>query len=236
MSSTPVTTPVTNSATASRDVARRITPLVSWGLVAGGAVFFVGGSMHPKADPPDVTLKEHMRVMFEDPIWYPSHLVLLVGMVLTAVALSALVRGRGLTGWPRVQTAAVVAAISAGVGAAAMVLHLLAAVDADRIAEHHDTPFTDVTLVVETITTPFFGLAMAALAALGAATRTLGNWVTAAIGIAGGVAYALAGATILFTDLFDPLFPAAAGIAVWTFAAGVGLLLRRRTPQRSSRN
>jgi hypothetical protein len=83
-----------------------------------------------------------MRVMFKDPIWYPSNLVVLVGMVLTAVALAALVRGRGLTGWPRVHTAAAVAAISAGVGAAAMVLHLLAAVDADRIAEHltHRSP------------------------------------------------------------------------------------------------
>lgn len=69
---------------------------------------------------------------------------------------------------------------------------------------------------------------MAWFAVVGAATRTVGNVVTAVPGVVGGVAYALAGATILITDALDGLFPLAAGIAVWAAAAGVGLLLRRR--------
>jgi hypothetical protein len=40
--------------------------------------------MHPHEDPPDVTVKEHMRVMFEDPAWYPSHTVLLPDMAVLA--------------------------------------------------------------------------------------------------------------------------------------------------------
>jgi hypothetical protein len=52
--------------------ARRAHPPIGWGLVIGGALFFVGGGMHPEQDPPDVTVKEHLHVMFEDSAWYPS--------------------------------------------------------------------------------------------------------------------------------------------------------------------
>jgi hypothetical protein len=227
MSTAPVTAPATTTASPGADVARRTGVLTSSILVAGGVVFFAGGGMHPHEDPPDVTLKQHLLVMFRDPGWYPAHLVILAGMAITALGLVALVRGGGLDGVPRVRRVAVVAAAAACVSTPAMLLHLVAAVDADRIAAHRATPITDVTLVIETVTTPFFGLAMAALAVVGAATRTLGNPVTALICVLGGVGFALAGSTFLVTDLFDPLFPAASGIAVWTAAAGAGLLLRR---------
>ncbi len=209
-------------------VARRTNPLVAWGLVAGGVLFFAGGPLHPHEDPPGVGVKEHLRVMFEDPAWYPSHALLLVGTVLIAVSLVALVRGGSLSGVPRVHTVAVVAAAAAVLAAPATLLHLVAAVDADRIAAGRSTPLSDVQVVVETITVPVFGFAMAALAAVGAHTRTLGNRLTAVLGVLGGVGYGLAGATFLFTDALDPLFPAAAGIALWTVAAGVGILLRQR--------
>jgi hypothetical protein len=196
-------------------------PLVAWGLVAGGALFFAGGPLHPHEDPPGVSVKEHLRIMFEDPNWYPSHLLLLAGMVLIAAALVALARTRA----DRTLTVAAVAAV---LGAAGMALHLAAAVDADAIAAGGSTPVVDVQVVVETITVPFFGLAMAALAVVGARTRTLGNAVVAVAGVLGGLGYALAGATFLLTDRFDGLFPAAAGIALWTLAAGIRRVLRRQ--------
>jgi hypothetical protein len=204
--------------------ARRAAPLVGAGLVAGGAIFFAGGGMHPKEDPPGVSLKEHLRIMFDDPAWFPAHTVLLVGMALIAVALVALVRGRSLAVVPRVQSVAKVAAVAAVLAAADMVLHLLSATEADRMDAGQSTPITDVNLVLEAITVPAFGLSIAALAVVGAATHTIGNWVVAVPGVVGGLGFALAGATFLFTDALDPLFPLAAGIGLWALAVGIWLL------------
>ncbi|MDQ3632697.1 MAG: hypothetical protein M3417_15800 [Actinomycetota bacterium] len=203
-------------------------PLVAWGLLIGGAFFFVGGPMHPKEDPPGVSVKEHLRIMFEDPAWYPSHALLLVGMALIAASLVALVRGRSLTGVPRADVVALIAAAAASLATIGMLVHLVAASDADAIAGRRSTPLTDVQVILETITVPAFGLSIAVLAVVGAATRTLGNPVLAVLGVLGGVGYGAAGATFLFTDRLNFLFPAATGIALWTIAAGIGLLLRRR--------
>ena len=211
-----------------KSLAHRSSPLVAWGLLIGGTFFLVGGPMHPKQDPPGVSVKEHLRVMFEDPGWYASHVVLLVGTALIAVSLVALARGRTLAHVPRAHAATVIAAVAASLAAPGMLLHLVSASEADAIAAHDSTPLTDLQVIVETITVPAFGFSIAALALIGAATRTLGNPITAVLGFGGGVGYGLAGATFLFTDQLNFLFPAATGIALWAIAAGVGLLLRRR--------
>ncbi len=80
----------------------RANPSIALALLAGGVAFFIGGSMHPGDDPPGLSLKEHLHLLYTDPAWYPSHAVLLVGMVLMAAALVALVRNGTLTD-PRVQ-------------------------------------------------------------------------------------------------------------------------------------
>ncbi len=213
----------------------KISPLVGWGLLAGGAFFLAGGPMHPKEDPIGVSMKEHLRVMYEDSSWYTAHAVLLAGMVIIAASLVALARSRALAAVPRAQAAAVVAAVATAVAAPAMLLHLISAVDAGAIAAQRSTPISDVQGVVETIAVPAFGFGIAALAVIGAMTRTLGNPVTAVAGVVGGVGYGLAGATILFTDRLDFLFPAATGIALWTLFVGVGLLRRRRAPSLAAR-
>ena len=117
-----------------------------------------------------------------------SHAVLLAGMALIAAALVALVRGRGLAAVPRAQRAATVAAVATALGVLGMVVHQLAAMDSDSIASGASTPVVDANIVVETITVPAFGLAIAALAVVGASTRTLGNRLTAVLGTVGGVA------------------------------------------------
>lgn len=210
---------------------RRTSHLVGWGLLAGGAIFFVGGAMHPKEDPPGVSAKEHLRVMYVDPAWYPAHALLLIGMLLIAATLVAVARRGTLAATPRAQTVGIIAAVAATLGALGMLLHLVAAIDADRIAAHRGTPITDVLGIVETLTVPAFGFSIAALAVVGSLTRvlgTLGHSVSTALAVAGGVGYGLAGGTILFTDRFDFLFPAASGIGVWAVAAGIGLLLGSR--------
>lgn len=211
-----------------RILANRISPVVGWGLLAGGVVFLAGGPLHPKEDPPGVSVREHLRVMFEDSNWYAAHAVLFVGIAVLAAALVALARSGSLREVPRAHRAAVVAAVASTVAAPAMLLHLVSAVEADGIAAGESTPITDVQVIVETITVPAFGFSIAALAMIGAFTRSVGDRVTAILGAVGGVGYGLAGATFLFTDALNFLFPLASGIAVWAIAAGISVLLRRR--------
>lgn len=207
----------------------RASQLATWGLVLGGVVFFVGGSLHPKQDPAGVSPKEHLRIMFLDPAWYPAHALLLIGVLLIAASLGAVVRAGTLAAVPHAQATGIIAAVAAASATLGAVLHLLSALDADRIAAHQPTPLTDVMGVVETITTPAFGFSVAALAVIGPLTRSLGDRLTAIFGVAGGVGYGLAGGTILFTDRLDFLFPTAAGIGIWTVAAGIWMLRRSRT-------
>jgi hypothetical protein len=218
--------------TLSRSLERTRSPHVplstGWLLVAGGVLFFIGGSMHPKEDPPGVSLKEHLRVMYEDDLWFPGHTVFFVGMVLFAAALVVLVRSGGLRRVGRAQTAAAVAAVATSVAAAGSLLHLASGSEADEIASGSATPLTDVLMVAETIYAPAFGLSIAALALVGAMTRTVGNPIAAAFGVVGGLAYALAGGTFLLTDALDPLFPVSGAMAVWAVIVGVSALRRGR--------
>jgi hypothetical protein len=208
-------------------------PLVGWLLLAGGVLYFVGGSMHPKEDPPGVSLKQHLLVMYEDPAWYPAHAVFFVGMVLLAAALVTLVRGGSLRPVRHAHALAVVAAVTSTLAAAGSLLHLVSGSDAHRIAAGHSTPITDVQVIVETVTVPAFGASIAALAVVGAMTGTIGNWVAAVLGVIGGVAYALAGGTFLLTDRLNFLFPVSSAIALWALVAGIGLLLRGRAARRA---
>ena len=209
-------------------------PVVAWALLAGGAIFFVGGGLHPKEDPPGVSLKEHLRVMYNDGNWYPGHALLFVGMALIAAALVALVRSGALSGVRTTYVAGVVAAATASLGAVAAFLHLVMATEADRIADGLGTPLTNLNLVVETIVTPAFGLSIAALAVLGARTGSIGNRTAAGLAVVGGTAWALAGATFAFTDALNPLFPLAGLLGVWAIVTAVSLLRRTRTTDPAS--
>lgn len=200
---------------------------VPWTLIAGGVIFFVGGAMHPEEDPPDVTVKEHLRVMYEDGNWYASHTLQLIGVVLVAFALVALARSGALARVRRAQRAGVVAAAGAVGWAFGSFLHLIAATEADRIAAGRTTPLTDTLIPVETVTVPIFGLGVALLGIVGLRTSLIGNRTAAVCAVLGGVAYAVAGATFAFTDALDPLFPLASLIGVWAVVTGASMLRRR---------
>lgn len=200
---------------------------VPWTLIAGGVIFFVGGAMHPEEDPPDVTVKEHLRVMYEDGNWYASHTLLLIGVVLVAVALVALARSGALARVRQTQRAGVLAAVGAVGWAFGSFLHLIAATEADRMAAGQSSPLTDALIPVETVTVPVFGLGVALLAVIGLRTALIGNRTAAASAAVGGVAYAIAGATFAFTDTFDGLFPLASFIGMWAVVTGASMLRRR---------
>jgi hypothetical protein len=217
--------------TQERASARRTNPLTAWSLAVGGALFVVGGSMHPTEDRPDLSMAQQLKVMYEDPAWYPGHVAMFVGMVLITVALAALVRDPRIAGVPRARKATLVTAAASALATVGALLHVVAATDADRIG-HHDSlpPLSGTYLVLETISVPIFAFGVAALAVIGALTRTLGNRFTAVFGVVGGVGYGLAGGTAIVTPVFDFLFPTAIGVGLWTVAVGIGLLLRRRVP------
>ncbi len=185
-------------------------------LALGGVLFNAGGMIHP-ADSGGGTKVEQLHDMLVHDSWYPSHVLLLlsyVGFALGALALRRTLAPRldGLTG-----TVCVVAVV----GAAGMTAHLLGALNADAIADGEANVFYGVQVISEMVVNTAWALAFAVLAVVGGVRRGIGNVVTAALGLVGGAAYALASATIAFTDLFDALFPVGGLLGLWAIVIGV---------------
>ena len=196
-------------------------------LVAGGVAFFAGGPLHPQgSDEGDKT--EQLHSMLVDSAWYPAHLVALVGFACVAAGLLAL--GQDPTVRDRLGRLLPVSATVAVVATLGGVVHLLAATQAAEIEDGGTTPLVAAFMGVETIVNPAWGLMIAALAVVGGRTRALGNMIVMPFGVLGGLAFAVATATIAFVDTFDPLFPVAGLAGVWLVAAGI-VGLTRRAPE-----
>lgn len=203
----------------------RLDPAGAVLLAVGGLAFFVSGPLHPQgSDHGDKT--EQLHSMLVDSMWYPAHAIGLLGFACIAAALVALRRQPELRG--RLGKALTVATVLALVGTVGAMIHLLAGTQAAGLEDGGMTPLAGLFMGVETLVNPLWGLSLAALAATGGATRALGGRVVAALGVVGGVAFALATATIAFTDLLDPLFPVAGLLGLWAVAVGVIGALRRR--------
>lgn len=196
-------------------------------LILGGVAFFAGGPMHPAgSDEGDKT--EQLHSMLVDAAWYPAHLVGLLGFSCVAAGLLAL-RRDPLTR-DRLGRLLGVSAAVATVAAAGAVVHLFAATQAADLEDGGTTPLVAVFMGVETVVNPAWGLLVAALAVVGGLTRALGNRILLPVGLVGGLAFALASATIAFVDTFDPLFPVAGLAGVWLVATGIHGLARRERP------
>lgn len=211
---------------ASRATALRLDRAGAVSLLVGGIAFFAYGPLHPKGtDVGDKNMQLHS--MLVDTLWYPAHLVGLVGFVLIAVGLWLIGRDRLVR--ERVGRVLRVAQVVTAITALGQVVHLFAATQAHAIEAGETTPVVLAFMGVETFINPVWGLAMAALALRGGLTRTLGNRGLMALGVLGGLAFALVTATIAFIDTFDPLFPVAGFVGIWLVVVGiVGLV--RRTP------
>jgi hypothetical protein len=199
--------------------------LISWYLGVGGVLFFAGVALHPHEHVEGGTLEEQFHAMFSDSRWYPAHVLLLAGMALMAAALVGLAR-RVPTGLPRRTTR--FAAFAAVVGTVAMVLHLFAKLDDANIVAGETTQLLFTHAAVETITVPLVGIAFALLALAGGRSRVLGNPAVAALGVVGGVGYALAGVTAPFIATFTPLFDMVGLVGMWAAAAGGMQIVRGR--------
>jgi hypothetical protein len=192
-------------------------------LVLGGIAFFLGGGLHPKDSGSGDKLAQ-LRDMLVSSMWYPSHAVLLAAMALIAAGIIAIRRpGHLEPGMARL--AGIVAGISV-LATFAMLVHFFAATEASAIADGDSTFVIEVHTWNETIVNPLWGVAIAALALAGGLTRTVGNRIVMALGVVGGLSFALATATIAYTDAFDPLFPVSSLLGVWAVAVGVIGLVR----------
>lgn len=192
-------------------------------LVLGGIAFFLGGGLHPKDSGSGDKLAQ-LHDMLVSSMWYPSHAVLLAAMALIAAGIIT-IRRRHLEP-AMVRLVGVVAGISV-LATFAMLVHLFAATEASAIADGDSTFVVEVHTWNETIINPLWGVAIAALALAGGLTRSIGNRAVMGLGVVGGLSFALATATIAYTDTFDPLFPVSALLGVWAMAVGVIGLMRR---------
>ncbi len=196
-------------------------------LVLGGVTFFVGGATHP-GDSGEGSKVSQLHEMLVDSMWYPSHTLLLVAMVCFAAGIVAI----RLRGGVDAGTATVVRVVSviAVVAALAMTVHLFAATGAEALADGNTTFMYHLFAWIETLVNPLWALGIAALAVAGGLSRTLGNPMTLVLGVVGGLAFALAAATIAFTDRFDALFPVGSLLGVWGVVVGLMVLLRKGGP------
>jgi ABC-type branched-subunit amino acid transport system permease subunit len=184
-------------------------------LALGGAAFIAGGITHP-SDSGTGTKTDQLHDMLIAPAWYPSHVLLVAGIAGFTLGALAL-RGRGSPAMQRLTAAVSVISAIAVVG---MTVHLFQAVNAGEVADGQENLFSQLQVVNETVLNTVWSLSFAVLALVGGLTRTVGNVVTAALGLVGGGAFALASATIAFTDRFDVLFPVGALLGLWAIAVG----------------
>lgn len=194
-------------------------------LLVGGVAFVAGGATHP-GDSGQGSKVSQLHEMLVSPMWYPSHTLLLVAMACFAAAIIAIRLRGGLD--PRTATVAGVVSVIAVVATVGMTVHLFAATGAQAIADGDRTFLYHLQTWNETVVDPLWGLGIAALAVVGGLTRALGNPLTLVLGLVGGTAFALASATIAYTDRFDPLFPVASLLGAWGVVVGLMVLLRRR--------
>lgn len=200
-------------------------------LALGGALFNAGGMTHP-GDSGEGSKVEQLHEMLVQPTWYPSHTLLLLGMAGFAIGAFAL-RDRLPDRFRWVARTVAAIAVIAVVG---MVVHLLEGLNAPHIADGHGNAFSQVMAINETVIDTAWALGFVALAVIGGLTRTIGNVVTAALGLVGGGAFALASATIAFTDRFDALFPLSGLLGLWAIVIGVMGLWRREVPGSTASN
>ncbi|MGH3612430.1 MAG: hypothetical protein ACRDRK_07485 [Pseudonocardia sp.] len=204
-----------------------------WLLLVAGVVGFLGSLLHPMGDP---TLSGDAAVAAEigDPLWVPSHVLILVLAVLLVPAMLGLARSGVLSGVAR--TAALVTFGASIVWVVESVPHLLAAVDHHALLTGQSTPFLTAHAVSAGIVYPLVTFPLAALALLGG--RRLAHPVLNFLGAIGAVAFGIAGFSYYVLgseDLLD-LFAGSLLFPPWLAAVGAIALVRRRSsvPQPAS--
>jgi hypothetical protein len=204
-----------------------------WLLLASGTLGFLGSLLHPMGDP---TLTGDAAVAAEigDPLWVPSHVLVLVFAALLVPGFLGLARSGVLSGAAR--TAALVACGGAFVWVVESVPHLLAAADHHALLAGQSTPFLTSHMVAAGIVYPLGTFPMAALAVLG--WRGLAHPVLNVLGAVGAVAFGIAGfaSYLLGSEALLDLFAGSMLLTAWVAAVGATALVRQRrsVPQPAS--
>lgn len=192
--------------------------IASWRpfLIVAGILMIAGAMTHPR-DP-------SMQQMLLNPIWVPSHALMLVGYVSLLASLFLLRRGGVALGrWMSIVIA----------GTALQTLeaffHLIAVIDADRMAAGHATPVFTTHMLLGAVGYPVFALAGIALVVAGVRARALGSWWIAPLGILGAILPGLAGILVIWMGVsgVGVLF---AGIAIFGLWAILAAMMPVRAP------
>lgn len=195
-------------------------------MIAAAGTLVVGGFLHPDQDP-NLPEEAILAVWLGDPLWVPSHSLLLVGAILLVPGLLGLLGGR-----PDLPVGARRAAWSAVAGAALWVVegvpHLAAAAESAAAAAGRSTPLLVSHQLLALLAFPLVGLSVAALAVRGG--RRLAHPVFAGLAAVGGVAWAAAPWAVgpLRIESVGRLFPMGMLMAAWFLAVGVAELAHRR--------
>lgn len=188
--------------------------IASWRpfLLAAGVLMIAGSATHPR-DP-------SMQQMLMNPVWVPSHALMLAGYVSLLASLVLLHRsggGRPMGRWMQIALA----------GTALQTLeaffHLIAVVDAGRMQAGHATPVFTAHMVLGALGYPIFALVAIALVIAGARTRALGSWWIAPLGMLGALLPGLAGVLVIWMGAtgVGALFAGIAIFGLWEIVAAL---------------
>ncbi len=190
-------------------------------LLLAGPLMIAGALTHPR--------DSSMQLMLLNPIWIPSHALMLAGYVALLASLFLLHRsGDGPQGrtMPIILGGVALQTIEA-------LFHLIAVVDAERMQAGHATPVFSTHMFLGAVGYPVFAVVAIALIIAGARTRTLGRWWIAPLGILGAFLPGLAGVLVIWLGM--PVGVFFAGIAFFGMWATVVALLPERAPAEAKR-
>ena len=180
-------------------------------FIAGGLLYLAGGVQHPRGS---------MLDMLRDPVWFRSHFIILIGLVLITMALVIIRRNdtsRSLDRW------ILLAAIATFLEAIEMAVHTIAMIDADALAAGHSTPTLTTHLLMATTIYPIFGIVMLIFIFKAQREGVLGSPWVGWIGMIGALAHGLVmGLMWLEVPWARVLFPIAAiSLSLWYMLAGI---------------
>lgn len=195
-------------------------------LVLSAVAMIIGGPMHPDSDAAD-DLRTELATMTASDSWVPGHTLVFLSALLLTLGLWTAYR-RDV--WPAVRRPLLIAAIAFSLYTVETIVHLLAVIDSDALANGESAPIAMTHVGLGALLYPVSGWALVFLAySMGRA----GGWrrVHAGLGILAGLLHALSvPLVLLFPDLeVTPIF-AAAGmlIALWTLVLGIAGAPRAR--------
>jgi hypothetical protein len=211
----------------------RIAKRTAHSLIATGPLFLGGAIIHPHA-PHAGDMAQVAYIQTGQVVWWPAHVLLLFSYLLFAAFLFGISRLGGLPS--PAQRVLKFARPIAYVCALAMLVHLLLPLGRDSVANsHHGWAFwaKDAAESADGV----WALCVAVVAWSLGRTRIVGNLLTALLGLAGGIGFALfslfvplTGVTVSmqFTRSLLEVVPVfAILIAVWAVLAGVSALSKR---------